>query len=265
MCIEVVKYGSSILEEESDVARVVADVGRRRQAGRRVVAVVSAIAGTTDHRLEQARKWGSDPHATAALLALGEGEAAALTALALNSAGVPAEVVDPPRIGLRTAGRPADGTPLTLSVSTLSNVLSAGRVAVVPGYIGRDCHGRHTVLGRGGSDLTALWLAYALGAECTLVKDVDGVFTSDPATDPSARPYASLSWSDATDQGGKIIQPKGLQWALARSLSFRVAAIGSERGTLVGAAETVVREAVVPSPELAVVPTETPRTLRVAG
>jgi homoserine dehydrogenase len=55
-------------------------------------------------------------------------------------------------------------------------------VAIVPGFIARDQSGRRVLLGRGGSDLTALVVGAALdGSRIRLIKDVPGLFDRDPA------------------------------------------------------------------------------------
>jgi aspartate kinase len=94
-------------------------------------------------------------------------------------------------------------------------------------------------LGRGGSDLTAVLLAAALGARrCELLKDVPGYFTADPKRDPGARPLDSLSYSRAlemADQGCELVQRRALEQAHALSVPIVVAAIGHGTGTTIGA------------------------------
>ena len=60
--------------------------------------------------------------------------------------------------------------------------LARGEVPIVAGFQGRTKKGKRvTTLGRGGSDLTAVALAAALGAGiCEIYTDVDGVYTADP-------------------------------------------------------------------------------------
>ena len=59
---------------------------------------------------------------------------------------------------------------------------------VVTGFQGWH-RGRITTLGRGGSDITAVALAAALGAEaCELVKEPGALHTADPRLVPEARP-----------------------------------------------------------------------------
>jgi aspartate kinase len=54
-----------------------------------------------------------------------------------------------------------------------------------------------TVLGRGGSDTTAVAVAHALGADaCELYTDVPGVFTADPRLVPNAQRLRSISFDE---------------------------------------------------------------------
>ena len=57
--------------------------------------------------------------------------------------------------------------------------------------------GATTVLGRGGSDLSAALIAASLGAdEVTIWTDVDGVFTADPGVVPEARSIRQLNFRE---------------------------------------------------------------------
>ncbi|HEM46077.1 MAG TPA: hypothetical protein ENO23_03430, partial [Alphaproteobacteria bacterium] len=112
--------------------------------------------------------------------------------------------------------------------------LERHEITVVPGFVGRCADGRPTLLGRGGSDFTALFLGHRLGAvEIRLVKDVDGVFDGDPARRPGATARRAATWEEVERAGGGVVQPKALRWAAARRLGFRVAALGGT-GTWVG-------------------------------
>src|SRR5947209_384098 len=55
-----------------------------------------------------------------------------------------------------------------------------GRVVIVAGFQGMSYKREITTLGRGGSDTTAVALAAALGADCEIYSDVDGVYSADP-------------------------------------------------------------------------------------
>jgi homoserine dehydrogenase len=227
----VLKLGSSILGSEDDIPEAIHEIYRWIRDGWRVVAVVSALAGETDRRIQQAARWSGASAARAALVATGEAESAALVALAADRAGIPADLFSASRLGVVAQG--PDGPHLPDSSRLLRSV-EAHPLVVVPGFLGLDQDGRTRLLGRGGSDLTAVVVASALGARCRLIKDVDGVFDADPALHTSARPFEQLSWEGALQVGGAIVQDRAIEAARLRGLCVEVAAIGSGGGTCIG-------------------------------
>jgi homoserine dehydrogenase len=235
-CI-VLKFGGSVLGSAADLPRVVSEIYRWRREGYAVVAVVSAFHGTTDRLFAEARAAAddADPHALAEHVARGEHESATLLALALDRSGVAAAVSTPAALRFVAQGPALEATPKSLERAALERVLARGLVAVVPGYAAIDELGRMVLLGRGGSDLSALFLARELGARCRLLKDTEGVFERDPALDPRARPFAALSFARALAIGGRVLQPQALRCARAGGLAFEVAGIGSSRATKIGA------------------------------
>ncbi|MEQ1505300.1 MAG: homoserine dehydrogenase, partial [Myxococcota bacterium] len=178
--VVVVKLGSSVLPDEDALPDVVRALYAAVRAGDRVVAVVSALGRHTDALVDRARAFGPAPsaRATAALVATGEATAVALVALALDRAGIP--VVPLAGAGIVTAGDPLDGDPVRVDPTAIRAALDRAPIVVVPGFVARDVDGAPSLLGRGGSDLTALLVAEALGATCRLVKDVGGVYDADP-------------------------------------------------------------------------------------
>jgi homoserine dehydrogenase len=251
----VLKFGSSVLRSEEDLPAAVHEIYRHVRRGHRLVVVVSAFGSTTDRLLERARVWhdGAAPEALAALLATGEATSAALLTLALERAGVPVALVDAHRLGIETEGPLLDALPVALTIDTLESTLVQHPVVVVPGFVGRDrASGRLTLLGRGGSDLTAVFLAAHLGPErLVLVKDVPGIFDHDPATG-GARCYATLTWDQALAVGGRVIQPKALQVARDHRLPIEVTALSGNGTTVIGPSPARFAEEGAPAPRLAV-------------
>ena len=110
----------------------------------------------------------------------------------------------------------------------------------MPGFVGINPSGQKTLLGRGGSDLTALFLAHRLDAHCRLIKDVDGIFDRDPAIHGSrAKKFAQISWDDALDVAGELIQPKAIHFARKHGFIFEVACLKSTSGSLVGSTTAI--------------------------
>lgn len=252
--IVVVKFGSSVLRSDADLPAVVHAIYGHLRRGRRVLAVVSALGDTTDRLLAQARALGaSNDHAVAALLATGEAQSVALLALALARAGLPAHFADARAIGLRTRGAVLDAEPIRVDVAFLRRCLAERPVLVVPGFVGVDADDRATLLGRGGSDLSAVFLAVALAARaCVLCKDVDGVYDRDPAVASGARRFAFASHVDALAHGGRLVQSKAIDAARAAGIELRVAGLHGDGGTRIGAGASVFAVASPPRPPLRV-------------
>jgi homoserine dehydrogenase len=233
----VLKFGSSILRTSDDLARVAGEIYRQRRFGRRIIAVVSALAGDTDDLLRQAAKVTglSSCRGVPDLVSLGEERTAALLRLACDRIGLRAEICRPEELGLRTEGDGLAARPAWLEPAPLLAKLRSTGVVVVPGFVGLDEAGERTLLGRGGSDFSAIFIGGELGAECVrLYKDVDGVFERDPAQDRDARRFARISWADALRIARPLIQPQALEYAAGKSLPVEVEALGSPNPTRVG-------------------------------
>lgn len=233
----ILKFGSSVLANAQALPSVADEIARAAAGGAGVVAVVSAFAGVTDALIRQAESVGGavDPYAYAALVGSGELESASMLALTLAAAGRPARLLTPEQFTLRARGNPLDAEPHDFDREQLNRALDDPRIAIVPGFIAHDERNRTLLLGRGGSDYTALFLAARLGGRCRLVKDVDGLYERDPAEPgPPPRRYRAVDWSEALRVAGKLVQPKTIRFAESLALPFEVGCIGGEDGTLIG-------------------------------
>jgi homoserine dehydrogenase len=243
--IVVLKFGSSVLRSAADLPTAVDEVYRHVRAGRRVVAVVSAFAGVTDSLIERAHSVGgkSDPHAYASLVGSGELESAAMLTLSLSTHGVPARLLPPEQFALRAYGDPLDAEPHDFDAKLLCETLRDASAVVVPGFVAHDEQHRTLLLGRGGSDYTALFLARRLDAECILLKDVDGLYERDPASPgPAPRRYSQVTWDDALRVAGRLVQPKTIRFAHLQRQSFRVTRIGADHATVVGPGPSLLHD-----------------------
>ncbi len=240
--LSVLKFGSSVLKSEDDLPIAALEIYRELRKGHRVVAVVSAFADTTDRLLQRARQNFDAPQeaSLARLLATGETVSATALGMLLDDAGVPNVVLDAFDIGLSTRGPVLDAEPDGLDVAALHQILRDVSVVVISGFAGRCGEGRPTLLGRGGSDLTALFLAHQLDARtCRLIKDVDGLYTDDPHGNASdAHRYRFASWSEALRVGAALIQPKAIRYAQRHGIPFIVCAAGAGVGTKIGNGES---------------------------
>jgi homoserine dehydrogenase len=233
--VEILKFGSSVLRSPDDLPVAVDEIYRRWRSGSQVLAVVSAFEGVTDRLISEAEALvAANSSAIAAYIAQGEQRTAALLLGALARCGIPARGVEPRDIGLIAEGTPLESTPSSVDVTALGRLWNSDPVLVLPGFYGVDSQGSTALFGRGGSDLSALFLATALQASCRLLKDVSGVYDADPASSKLAHRFAALSWQTAVKVAGPLIQPKGLKHAQSHALSFYVGRPNERACTRVG-------------------------------
>jgi homoserine dehydrogenase len=234
--VAVLKFGSSVLRSSGDLHVAVDEIYRHWRSGSRVIAVVSAFESVTNELIAEVMDalGGSYPEATAAYVVTGEQKTAALLLGSLQKSGIPSRVVDPRDIGLIAEGSFLESTPVRMDVVALDQLWNAYSILVLPGFYGIDLEGRPVLFGRGGSDLSALFIAKTLGAECRLCKDVLGVYDADPASSAMAHRFSALSWDRAVQVAGPLIQPTALRYARSRALTFEVGRPNKDAYTRVG-------------------------------
>jgi homoserine dehydrogenase len=237
----VLKFGSSVLQSRADLPHAVHEIYRWVRRQYRVVAVVSAFAGETDRLLGTVENYrDANPEAIARIVATGEEVATAFLTLELDRFGIPAQVLDPGQIQLIADAGSNDTEPVSADIGVIQDVLAQGRVAVIPGFVARDRQGRVALFGRGGSDLSALFLAKQLNGRCRLIKDVDGIYDSDPASCSDAKRFDEVNFEDALAIAGKVVQGKAIAFGRKTSAPFEVAALGANYATVVGSHRSVV-------------------------
>lgn len=248
--IHVLKFGSSVLSSPAAYRAAAEEVRAEVAGGARAVVVVSAMGATTDSLLACARGIAASPpdSLVGALLATGEEASVALLAIALMAAGVPALGLPSWRVPIHTRGALRDADPVDVDAHAILAALASHDAVVLPGFVGLDATGAASLLGRGGSDLTALFLGHVLGAaEVRLVKDVDGICPADPKRFPGMKPLSRTTWEEARRVGGGVVQGKALTYAERHVLGFRVAPLGG-KGTWVGGRPSPARSR-RPAPE----------------
>ena len=160
----------------------------------------------------------ASPSARAAVLAAGERLSVPIAVAGLRALGLDAREVDAAAL-IRTDHEFAEARvdrPATRQMTRLAlGALALGTVPVVAGFLGATEAGETTLLGRGGSDLTAAILGWAIdAARVEIWSDVDGVMSADPRLDPDARTIERLSYAEATAlarAGAKVLHPRALE------------------------------------------------------
>jgi diaminopimelate decarboxylase/aspartate kinase len=102
----------------------------------------------------------------------------------------------------------------------------AGDVVVTQGFIASDDRGQTVLLGRGGSDTSAAYLAARLqAARLEIWTDVPGMFSANPRAIPSARLLRRLSFDEAQEiaaTGAKVLHPRCLPVARGAGIDVHV-------------------------------------------
>ena len=240
----VLKLGGSVLRDELQMRSAVHEVYRWRREGWLVVAVVSALTGRTDELLQKCAHLYKrrSPLTEASVASCGESESAALLGLHLDRAGIPASVLAPGAVKFVASGHPLDATPRAIDTALIHDALDRCGTVVFPAYVATAGDGATVALGRGGSDLTALYLARELGAErCRLIKDVDGLYDRDPSSEgPPAERFSHATFEDALATDGSILQHKAVAFARDSGTVFEVSRPNGFSHTQIGRSERAI-------------------------
>src|SRR5690349_20169246 len=197
--IVVMKFGGTSVAGAEQIKRAAARVVAAREAGNRVVAVLSARGKTTDELVEQAHEISERPVAREMdmLLSTGERVSCALAAMAIHDLGHEAISLTGSQAGIVTDTSHTRARILDVRADRIVEALDRGQIVLVAGFQGVSTANDVTTLGRGGSDTTAVALAAAVGADsCEIYTDVPGVFNADPRIEPQAKKIDVVSFEE---------------------------------------------------------------------
>lgn len=240
MSLWVQKYGGTSVGSTEKLLAIAERLHEQHNQGHRLVVVLSAMGGETDHLLSLARQVNPQPAGPALDLLLSSGEriSVSLLALALQALGCPVVALTGRQAGILTEAQPNKARIRDIDNARLKGLLDKGQVVVVAGFQGVDESGQVTTLGRGGSDTTAVALAASLEAdECHIYTDVEGVYTADPRLVPEARRLEHLTYEEMLEMSGlgsKVLQLRSVLFAEKYNVPLRVlSAFGESAGTLI--------------------------------
>jgi aspartate kinase len=240
MALIVQKYGGTSVGNTDRIKNVAARVAKYHAQGDQVVVVVSAMSGVTDSLIKLAKDIAPLPNDREMdmLLATGEQQTIALTAIALHTLNIPAVSLTGAQAGIVTDGVHTKAKIHNITPKQVHEKLDAGNVVIVAGFQGETAEGQITTLGRGGSDLTAIALAAALKADlCQIYTDVDGVYTADPRLVPHARKMEDISYDEMLELaslGAKVMQSRSVEFAKKFGVVFEVrSSLNDNPGTIV--------------------------------
>lgn len=235
------KYGGSSVANPDRIKNVAKRVVRYKKEGHDVVVVVSALGDTTDELIELAYKVTDDPSEREMdmLISTGEQISCALLAMAVEKLGVPAISFTGAQVGIITDTSHTKARILNISAADrIREKLKEGKVVIVAGFQGISIKKEITTLGRGGSDLTAVALASALGAKiCEIYTDVDGVYTADPRIVKNAKKLSKISYDEMLELaslGAKVMQARSVEYGKRYNIPIHVrSSFSNAEGTII--------------------------------
>ncbi len=240
MALIVQKYGGSSVADVECMRRVARRILKTRDAGNRVVVVVSAMGDTTDDLIELAKKVNPEPsdREMDMLMASGEQIAASVLTMALHAEGAEAVAMSGPQAGIQTDQVHLKAKITKIKPDRLKKELDQNQVVVVAGFQGLNPNEDIATLGRGGSDTTAVALAASIKADrCQILKDVDGVFTANPRVVPEARKLDEITYDEMLElasMGAEVLQSRAVEFAKKYGVVLEVMSSFNENpGTLV--------------------------------
>lgn len=249
MRITVMKFGGTSVADPEKIARAAERAVAARRAGYAVVVVVSAPGEMTDELIALAERVAPDPNDRELdqLVTTGEQVGIALFAMACKAKGVPAVSLTGPQAGLIAVGAYGRAQIKTIRTRAIRRHLKEGRIVAVAGFQALGPRGDTVTLGRGGSDLTAVALASALGTgRCEIFSDVKGVYTADPRIVHEARKLARISFEEMLElagAGAQVMQARSMEVAERFGVELHVrSAFHNLPGTWVVAKEKLMLE-----------------------
>ncbi len=252
MALIVCKFGGTSVASPERIQKVAKRLIARKQAGNDVVAVVSAMGKTTDELVGLARALNPNPPVREMdrLLSTGEQVSMSLLAMAIEARGYKALSFTGRQAGIETDGSHQRAKIVKVHSERIMEAIAEGAIPVIAGFQGIDPSGDITTLGRGGSDTTAVAIAWGINADvCEIYSDVDGVYSADPRVCPHARKLDQISYDDMLEMsaaGSGVLQMRAVEFARKFGVVIHSRSAFTETdGTFVKEATDMMEEAVI--------------------
>ena len=252
MKVIVQKFGGTSTRSVETREHMYKNIIRELEAGNKVVAVVSAM-GRYD-----------DPYATDTLLSivntdeLTDEEIDRLTSIGetistlvckseLSKMGYNVETVTNVELGIQTDSHHMNATITTVEGHHIQEKLSRADIVICPGFQGYSQKGKVTILGRGGSDLSAVAIGVAIDAsEVEIYSDVNGIYTADPRIVPDAIKLDYISYAEMLElskNGAKVLNHRCVQLAAKHDIVIHArSSFDASQGTYVLGDERIMKD-----------------------
>lgn len=246
------KYGGTSMGDCARIENVANRVAKVKQEGHSVVVIVSAMSGETDKLIGYTKYFNEIPDEKEVdkVISTGEIVTSSLLAIALQNLGFKAVGLSGSQAGVITDCIHTKAKIEQVNRENIDKYLRDDYIVVIAGFQGRSKDGDITTLGRGGSDLSAVAIAGALKADlCEIYTDVDGVFTTDPRIEQSAKKINKISYDEMLELaslGAKVLLNRSVE--MAKKLNVKIItrnSFNNNEGTLITNEEEIMEKPII--------------------
>ena len=233
----VLKFGGSVIHSQADFEAIANEIQRFVSDDFQVVVVVSAYYDVTERLIAKAFETGIDASSSAyaAFVSNGEFETANDLTRYLVKNGLSASFRSPAEFDFVATGSRESASPRSINPKAINTAFEQHSIIVMPGFSAVDESGDSILLGRGGSDISAVFVAQALGLNSVrLLKDVDGIYDVDPNQFKHAHRLEYVDYERACEIGSVLIQPEAIEFAATKNVCIDIAAIGNSFASRIG-------------------------------
>ena len=253
MSIHVMKFGGTSVANLSRIKNIVNLINEKVQIkSNKVIVVVSAMSGVTNNLVDQYKKIKkeTDNPEYDVILSTGEQHSSALISTMLNNSKIFSRSMLGWQIPIITDNNYSKARILKINSKLIKNYLKKYKVLVIAGFQGLSEENRITTLGRGGSDTSAVAIAFALGLKsCEIYTDVEGIFTSDPRVVKDASKINLITYEEILELsslGSKVLHPRSVELAMKYGIKINVkSAFKRNSGTMVLKEENKIEKEIV--------------------
>lgn len=226
--IKIIKFGGTIINNEVYNDNIMEIINNTLKNNDKLIIVVSAMGRDNDpystSKLNSLGNYLDDIH-KAEILSYGERLSSLVFLNNLLEKGYNANVLPIEKLGINLQGDYLKGELLSLDNTKIKEEITNHDILIVPGFIGIN-NNKIGLLGMGGSDLTAVYIAKMLNAnEIILYKDVNGVMSGDPKIIADCKTISNLSYDEClifTKCGAKIVQDLAIKEAKDNKIRVKI-------------------------------------------
>ena len=245
------KYGGTSVGTIEKIKAIAEHLIKVRKEGNEVVVVVSAMGKMTDELIKKANEITNRPDRRELdmLMSTGEQQTIALLSMALKNMGQEAVSLTGSQAGIQTTGTHTKSKIKSINNERMEKHLADGKIVIVAGFQGMNEAGDITTLGRGGSDTSAVALAGALGCQCEIYTDVDGIYTCDPREHKGAKKIDKISYEEMMEMsnlGAGVMEVRAVELGKKFGVPIYVGrSLGEKNGTYILEKEQIMEEKLI--------------------